>query len=220
MRESREKLKHQELCGGGSWGRVHLQRALNFLSDRQITSKTSARTIASYWPIGSELCLLPRGMSGDTAQNINSGIPVTHEGTISWQLPLTLPSKELFWFEHSPQVESWPRDRHGLPLPPADLTTGRFAEHHSAPWIVLVPCLAVDAQGYRLGYGGGYYDRFLEKNAHNCLTMACVPDELILEVGKIPVEEHDRPVDLIISERTIIEPRGEDLRNKIKLFSC
>lgn len=204
----------------GHWGRVHLQRTLNFLSDRQITSKTSARTIASYWPIASELCLLPRGMSGDSAQNINSGNPVTHEGTISWQLPLTLPSKELCWFELSPEVAGWPRDRYGLPLPPAGVVAGRFAEHLPTPWIVLVPCLAVDNEGYRLGYGGGFYDRFLAQNEKNCLTIACVPDELIMVSGEIPVERHDRPVDLIVSERRLVEPRGDELLAKINLFNC
>ncbi|MEN9808862.1 MAG: hypothetical protein RLZZ488_429 [Pseudomonadota bacterium] len=220
FRESRGKLRQHALREGAGWGSIQLQRTLDFLADRRITSKTSARTIASYWPIDSELCLLPGVANRNATQNKSAGQPVAYEGTISWQLPLTLPSKELSWFELSPEVETWPRDRNGLPLTPADVSTGRFAEHQPAPWIVLVPCLAVDRDGYRLGYGGGYYDRFLEKHAANCLTIACVPDELLLEAGKIPVESHDRPVDLIVSERRLFEPRREQLLEKINLFNC
>lgn len=220
MRESREKLKQKALRENRNWGGRHLLRTLEFLTVQRVMTEESKRTIAGYWPIGSELCLLPEAADASDKQKNDSVNPNTLGGRMTWQLPVTLPSKELSWFDLSPDVANWPRDKRGLPLPPPHVTAGRFAEHHPAPWIVLVPCLAADRAGFRLGYGGGYYDRFLEQNAQSCLTIACVPEELLLDCGEIPIENHDCPVDLVVTEQEIIKPRPKQLLEKIKLFNC
>lgn len=60
----------------------------------------------------------------------------------------------------------------------------------TAHTIVIVPSLALDAQGIRLGKGGGYFDRFLHAHASlGTATVSVVPDFALLEY--IPVEEHD-----------------------------
>ncbi len=61
--------------------------------------------------------------------------------------------------------------------------------------IVIVPALAVDKNNYRLGYGGGFYDRFL--NDFNGLKIVCIPEALILDT--IYPEKHDIKMDKIIS---------------------
>lgn len=53
---------------------------------------------------------------------------------------------------------------------------------------LLVPCLAHDDHGGRLGYGGGFYDRFLGKSP-DMLAVAVLFDEFV--VGEVPHEEHD-----------------------------
>ncbi|HCC34233.1 MAG TPA: 5-formyltetrahydrofolate cyclo-ligase, partial [Ruminococcaceae bacterium] len=65
--------------------------------------------------------------------------------------------------------------------------------------ICLIPALSIDRDGYRLGYGKGYYDRFLT-NYQGLKVGLCYSDCLRyhLERGK-----HDRPVDVIITERMI-----------------
>lgn len=60
--------------------------------------------------------------------------------------------------------------------------------------LIIVPALMADKLGYRLGYGGGFYDRFL-KNC-NAQTIAAVPKELFVE--KLPTDEFDVKIDLII----------------------
>ena len=68
------------------------------------------------------------------------------------------------------------------------------------PDLVIVPALAVDKNNYRLGYGKGFYDRFLGINKVNnpsLKTIVCIPKELIVET--IFPNEHDVPVDLIIT---------------------
>lgn len=63
--------------------------------------------------------------------------------------------------------------------------------------LVFVPALMVDKQGYRLGYGGGFYDRFLPFLSENCKTICVIPKELLID--KLPVDEFDIPVDKVIS---------------------
>lgn len=63
--------------------------------------------------------------------------------------------------------------------------------------LIIVPALLVDKQGYRLGYGGGYYDRLLARFKGNIKTLCAVPEELI--VNSLPKDEFDIPIDFIIS---------------------
>ena len=61
--------------------------------------------------------------------------------------------------------------------------------------LVIIPALAVDKNNYRLGYGGGFYDRFLADFSGK--KVICIPSELIFET--IYPEKHDIKADLIIS---------------------
>lgn len=65
--------------------------------------------------------------------------------------------------------------------------------------ICVVPAIAYDKKGYRLGYGKGYYDRFLQKNA--LLSIGLCYNELIED--ELPIGEFDIPVDYIITESTV-----------------
>jgi len=69
--------------------------------------------------------------------------------------------------------------------------------------LVIVPLVAFNRQGNRLGYGGGYYDKFLAKN--NC-KQAIGLAYSFQEVEELPVEEHDQKLDLIITEKEVIRP--------------
>lgn len=69
------------------------------------------------------------------------------------------------------------------------------------PIFILVPGLRFDRQGYRLGYGKGYYDRFLHslhQKSIPYLSVGTVPDALFID--HLPVEEHDIPVTWIVTE--------------------
>ena len=61
--------------------------------------------------------------------------------------------------------------------------------------MIIVPALAIDENGYRLGYGGGFYDRFLSNFIG--IKVCCIPKEFILET--VYPEKHDIKMDLIIS---------------------
>ena len=61
--------------------------------------------------------------------------------------------------------------------------------------LVIVPALAVDKNNYRLGYGGGFYDRFLSNL--DCTKVVCISKELVLET--VLAEEHDVKIDIVIA---------------------
>jgi 5-formyltetrahydrofolate cyclo-ligase len=64
--------------------------------------------------------------------------------------------------------------------------------------------LGFDQLGHRLGYGAGYYDRFLSNHPHFLkigLAFSC------LESGEVPVDENDISMDMIITEKGIIRCR-------------
>jgi len=67
--------------------------------------------------------------------------------------------------------------------------------------IVIVPGVAFDRRGYRIGYGGGYYDRFLKKLSIKTVKIAFAFEFQILDT--LPQEEHDILMDIIISEKQI-----------------
>lgn len=86
------------------------------------------------------------------------------------------------------------RDRHGIPIPAAG--------KDSVPQLVLLPLLAFDAHGFRLGYGGGYFDRTLA---------ALVPRPYAIGVGfelaRVPdirPQAHDMRLDAVVTEAGIV----------------
>ena len=67
--------------------------------------------------------------------------------------------------------------------------------------VIFIPGLAFDVKGFRLGYGGGFYDRVL-KETSAIKVGVCYSFQL---VGSLPVEPHDVPVNLILTEDGIIQ---------------
>jgi 5-formyltetrahydrofolate cyclo-ligase len=71
--------------------------------------------------------------------------------------------------------------------------------------LVLVPGVAFDRRGNRLGYGAGYYDRFLRLLAPRAKAVALAYQMQVFDL--IEAEEHDFPVDLVVTEEEIIDCR-------------
>lgn len=74
------------------------------------------------------------------------------------------------------------------------------------PEIVVVPLVAFDRNGGRLGYGGGFYDRTLEQLRAKQPTMAIGFAYGAQEDLDLPLEPTDQPLDLIVTERGVITP--------------
>ena len=69
------------------------------------------------------------------------------------------------------------------------------------PDIMIVPMLAYDLRKYRLGYGGGFYDRAIDYY-NNCISIGLAYSDQ--EIDSIPLEPHDKKLDLIITDNKII----------------
>lgn len=73
------------------------------------------------------------------------------------------------------------------------------------PEIVIVPLVAFDRQGGRLGYGGGFYDRTLERLRARRATLAIGFAYSAQEAMDLPLEPTDQQLNMIVTEREIIE---------------
>ena len=85
----------------------------------------------------------------------------------------------------------------GIPEPTATDDKGPFCPENA---LVIMPGAVFDRQRHRIGYGGGYYDRFLSK--HPDMTKLAVAFDFQVQ-DRIPVNEYDISADLIVTERQI-----------------
>lgn len=74
--------------------------------------------------------------------------------------------------------------------------------------IAIIPGSLFDRNGGRLGYGGGYYDRFLADQAPNAVRAALAYEVQVVE--KVPLEAHDQLMDFVITEKNIYDCRGKE----------
>ncbi len=81
-------------------------------------------------------------------------------------------------------------------IPTVDIGNHKKIEDFSNA-LCIVPALSFDLNGNRLGYGGGYYDRFLSKN--NVRTLGIDYDKCL--TNNLPFEEHDKTVDMILTDK-------------------
>ena len=107
--------------------------------------------------------------------------------------------------------------RPGLPLsfrewtPDCAMVSGPFGAKVPAggdwlaPEVLIVPLVSFDMQGFRLGYGGGYYDRSLELLRKKKPTLA-VGYAYSAQMGEVPVEVTDQQLDAMVTERGIRFP--------------
>ena len=93
---------------------------------------------------------------------------------------------KFIWLEDLSQVAP------GYSKIPEPLEDGPIADDPTA--LVLMPGMAFDAEGHRIGYGGGFYDRFLEQPNHPTLAL-CYDFQML---PHLETEEHDIPVDSVL----------------------
>jgi 5-formyltetrahydrofolate cyclo-ligase len=85
----------------------------------------------------------------------------------------------------------------GIPRPPE---TAPLLE----PDVLIIPLLAFDRKGFRLGYGGGFYDRTLEKLRAKKTILAIGVGYSAQEVDHVPAGSHDQPLDYVMTESEVI----------------
>ncbi len=151
------------------------QQICNKIENLQAFQKASV--VLTYMPIKAEVDLRP----------LLDGFP-----HITWVLPRILPEPEhsLVFHIYDPNLLVY--HPFGMAEPSRHLSLIAPGEIHLA----LVPGLAYDRQGWRLGYGGGYYDRFLQDFAG--ISLGVVYEALFLD--NLPRGHYDIPVNGVVTE--------------------
>ena len=118
---------------------------------------------------------------------------------LRWAIPRVVdtPVPHLVFHEYDP--EHLVPHRYGMLEPEAALPVVEPGQAE----LILVPGLAFTLQGFRLGYGGGYYDRLLAQPGHAPTLGTCF-QALLLE--EIPHAPHDIAVDYIVTEEEGVMP--------------
>ena len=144
--------------------------------------------VSGYWPIRDELDIR-RLLTGLTDQGIRCALPVV-DGR----------DKPLQFRRWQPGLELVQRP-FGLSEPPD-------AARVLTPRILLVPLLAVDSRGNRLGYGGGYYDRTLTFLRQSVPIVAVGIAFEVQRVADVPYDGRDAALDWVVTEKSVYRCAG------------
>ena len=186
-------------------GRLLAARAAMTAPDRQaaaasvqaalvdVVRRTQPTVIAAYVPVSTE----PGGADLPS-------VLAAHARDLL--LPLLLQDADLDWARFDGTLLTGPRGLRQPGGPALGVDAVRSAD------LVVVPAVAVDRTGLRLGRGGGSYDRVLARLAPGTMTVALLYDGELLE--SIPAEPHDRTVRAAITPRTgLVACRPPDNRS-------
>jgi 5-formyltetrahydrofolate cyclo-ligase len=145
-----------------------------------------ARIVGAYWPIRSEVdprplmrALLRRGQDVALSQILHP--------RLSWRL----------WRPGDPLVKGG----FGVREPGPDAP-------ECFPRALLVPLAAFDRAGGRVGYGKGHFDRSIAGLAERHLVLTVGLAYSVQQIPHAPVEDHDRRLDLVVTEAEVIRPQA------------
>ncbi len=85
------------------------------------------------------------------------------------------------------------------------------------PDVLLVPPVGIDAQGYRLGYGGGYFDRTLAAMVRKPVCIATAFE--ISRIDSLDPQAHDVRMDFVVSETGILQCLPDGMR-AVNIMNC
>jgi 5-formyltetrahydrofolate cyclo-ligase len=136
-----------------------------------------SHTILSYFPLDDEFDLSSMIISNPHKR---------------WVLPRPIGKGIMLLFEVY-ELHDLKEAKFSLKVPPATNPLVQPAEIDLA----IIPALGYDTDGYRLGRGGGYYDRLLAKLPASARTLGVIPRELML--SSFQRQDHDKPVEKIIA---------------------
>jgi 5-formyltetrahydrofolate cyclo-ligase len=147
------------------------------------------RCVGAFWPMGYEVDLRP-ALASLEARGVTIGLPVV----VGARRPLSF--------------RRWTPD---TPMERAvfDVMIPTEAAAVCVPDALLVPLLAFDRRGHRLGYGAGYYDRTLEamRAVGSVLTVGIA--YAMQEYTEIPVDGGDQPLDWVLTEQGLLRISDE-----------
>jgi 5-formyltetrahydrofolate cyclo-ligase len=154
-----------------------------------LESWRTARTVLTYHPLSTEVDLLPL---------------LTEESTKEWVFPrVDGDGLTLHRWDHD---ACWCTGRFGIREPDPDFWPEADLESID---LALIPGLAFDGKGNRLGRGKGYYDRLLSRAGFRALRIGIVTERYLLR--EIPRETHDIVMNLVVTESSVHVAKGSGL---------
>ena len=139
--------------------------------------------IGGYYPIKNEIDILP------CLQNLSKQAK-----------KIALP-----WLDHKKEIMNFRAWKHNDVL---DASQGRLSPQPTdnceivTPSVIIVPLITCDLKGNRIGYGKGYYDKYLSKNK---VLLIGICYEKCLYPEEIPHEKHDCKLDIVITEEQVVK---------------
>jgi 5-formyltetrahydrofolate cyclo-ligase len=150
---------------------------------RQVLEGHAGRRLSGYMPMRTEIDCLPA--------------MAAHRGAVG--VPVITGKGQRLMFR------AWSNE--------AEMVAGEFGAMIPArgdwiePEVLIVPLLAFDRRGFRLGYGGGFYDRTIAALRAKGPVTAIGFAFAAQEVDEVPIEATDQRLDLIVTERGVIRPQ-------------
>lgn len=183
LRAERQALSVAERVAVGEALSIHLR---SFIAER--LGRAHGRVLSAYWPIKGEPDLRPL-------------MAELHQEGVGIALPLVEIKKAPLVFRRWTPETRMVRGDWNIPVPPPDAPTVK-------PDIALAPLVGWDGEGYRLGYGGGYFDRTLAALAPRPFTIGIGFQSARLST--IFPQPHDIALDVIVTETgvQVIRPAG------------
>ena len=155
-----------------------------FLNLISLIKWDSAPTSSGYWPIDGEIDDL-------------SFLEYCHNQGLQCSLPFVENSERPLKFKAWRPFDILEKGMYGIPAPSPQTSD-------LIPDVLLIPLLAFDRNCHRLGKGGGFYDRTLEKlrKTYTVFAIGLAYDQQ--EIDCVPKEEHDQKLDCIVTPTRII----------------
>ncbi|WP_175511533.1 5-formyltetrahydrofolate cyclo-ligase [Alicyclobacillus macrosporangiidus] len=116
-----------------------------------------------------------------------------------WRVAYPVTDGPRMAFYHAARPEAWRTGRFGIREPNPEAGAERVDPARLA--VVVVPGVAFTARGDRLGYGGGYYDRWFAEGAAPVRIGVCFSCQL---ASWLPVDAHDQRVDFVVTEEGVV----------------
>jgi len=147
----------------------------------EVLDQLEPQCLGLFWPLDGEFNPVSPLLAHDFAEPVQWALP------FAWKTPRRMDYRR--WDGNTPTIQ----DECGIAT-----CTGAVV----VPDVVLVPCVGFTREGYRLGYGGGYFDRWLA--AHPGVTSIGLAWGL--SEAQFAAEPHDQALTLLLTEREVISP--------------
>jgi 5-formyltetrahydrofolate cyclo-ligase len=186
---TKDELRREAFAKRDSLAREWRERASAAIAERvlDLPDLMHVQPIGSYWPIRSEVDTRPI-LEGLLARGQVVALSQILHPHLSWRE----------WHPDDPMIHGG----FGVQEPGPDAP-------QVFPRALLMPLAAFDRNGNRLGYGKGHFDRTIAELSaqHPVLTIGLAFS--VQEIDAVPAEEHDQPLDVIVTETGLIRPNQD-----------